>query len=217
MPFTPTHTFIAGTVIASKKVTENLQDMIQYVDGGIASGDLQTSEAWVDTKHLMRGLYNPIINQHAFLSGLAGGNVYTTGARKLTYLTNANSDKLSSDVATVNVQLSGATVTFELEQAAKVFFWFNGFPIMLNNGDGTHDNAWVEIYLDDTTRVASTRLYAREDFLGTSEARTNRHLWSSWDFQTLAAGTHSFTLRGSCESFRLAMIAWSVSVEAYYF
>ena len=75
MAFTPV-TMPAGTILAtnagSQGVQDNLDKMRNYVDGGVVAADLATDN-WVDSKHVMRGHYNSIVNMHSFVTGLNGG------------------------------------------------------------------------------------------------------------------------------------------------
>jgi hypothetical protein len=51
-----------------------------YLHGGIVSGDLQSSPAWVDTRHISPPRYNPVSNVQHGVTGHLGGRVYEPGS-----------------------------------------------------------------------------------------------------------------------------------------
>jgi hypothetical protein len=77
MAYTPV-TMPAGAILATNPagqgVQDNLDKMRNYVDGGVIAADI-AADGWVQSKHIMRGHYDPIVNMHSFVSGLDGGQV----------------------------------------------------------------------------------------------------------------------------------------------
>ena len=77
MPYTPATTFVDGNVILSAQVEGNLDGVKKYLDGGMAAGDLQESSKWVDTRHLMKPVYESTTGTMTFVTGFQGGKSRT--------------------------------------------------------------------------------------------------------------------------------------------
>jgi hypothetical protein len=86
MAYTPV-TMPAGAILATNPadqgVQDNLDKMRNYVDGGVIAADIATDN-WADSKHIVHGYYNPITNQHTFVSGLNGG--YTAATEEMSFV-----------------------------------------------------------------------------------------------------------------------------------
>jgi len=210
MPYATPNTFVANTVISAPDIQENLDAIQVYLDGGIAIGDL--AAAWVDTKHLMRGFYNPISNQFATMTGVTGGESTLCTQSKMTILGSALTGRVSP-TAPADKILPGGSVSFYLEKESDVIFqcWITEYS---DWGIASTDVYHLYIYLD-STRYRATRFTT----LGHTGALTSYSQRQNSEFvivKGLSAGEHSFSLRGYCYDYFMRSVSWGVSFEAYY-
>jgi hypothetical protein len=225
MAYTPV-TMPAGAILATNPagqgVQDNLDKMKDYVDGGVAAADL-AADGWAQAKHIMRGHYNPISNSHTFVSGINTG--YLSSTDEMSFV----GDGPTSRGAPSNpeeVSFANTAVDFFLRNNADVLFQFTAYPITpgqaLSVSIAGNPLSTASVYLDgdkkSETKV-STRLI--------SEANSNRnidvwlpHNWNVWSgffiAKNLAAGHHSFDIRGEVGGRYTFLMNFSVSLEAFY-
>lgn len=220
MAFTPV-TIPAGAIVSSNPAGEGLQDnldkMKNYVDGGVASGDI-AADNWVKPKHIMRGHYDPIVNMHSFVSGLDGSR--TASQDDLSFLGNGYTDRGGpSDPSTG--PYPDTTIDFFLRSPADVMFQFTAYPVTpamptLNFNYASR----VFIYLDDT-QVLGSRCWQTHYPSGlAADLRILPHYQNTWSgfyiAKNLAAGEHTVSLRGFTRARYSFLTKWSVSLEAFY-
>jgi hypothetical protein len=225
MAFTPV-TIPAGNVLATNAsgqgVQNNLDKMVEYVDGGVASGDMAT-DGWAQAKHIMRGHYNPIVNSHTFVSGINAG--YSSSTDEMSFV----GDGPTSRGAPSNpeeVSFANTAVDFFLRSNADVLFQFTAYPITpgenLGGTGAGNPLSTAYVYLDGAIK-AETKVATRL----ISEANSNRqqdvwlpHNWNVWSgffiSKNLAAGQHSFDIRGEVGGRYTFLMNFSVSLEAFY-
>ena len=225
MAFTPV-TIPAGSVLATNAsnqgVQDNLDKMKNYIDGGVASADLAT-DSWAQAKHIMRGHYDPIANSHTFVSGINAG--YSSSTDEMSFV----GDGPTSRGAPSNpeeVSFANTAVDFFLRSNADVLFQFTAYPITpgsdATSGSGSGNPlSTASVYLDgdkkSETKV-STRLI--KDGANRNQDAWLSHNWNVWSgffiAKNLAAGQHSFDIRGEVGGRYTFLMNFSVSFEAFY-
>ncbi len=78
MSFTPV-AFPASGVLQAATMQQNDDGLRKYLHEGIVSGDLQSSPAWVSTKHVQAPRIDPVRNMQHGATGHLGGRVYRPG------------------------------------------------------------------------------------------------------------------------------------------
>ena len=225
MAFTPV-TIPAGNVLATNAsgqgVQDNLDKMKDYIDGGVVSGDLAT-DSWAQAKHIMRGHYNPIVNSHTFVSGINAG--YSSSTDEMSFV----GDGPTSRGAPSNpeeLSFANTSVDFFLRSNADVLFQFTAYPITPGQptavSSAGNPLSTASVYLDGNKK-SETKVYTRL----ISDANSNRqqdvwlpHNWNVWSgffiAKNLAAGQHSFDIRGEVGGRYTFLMNFSVSFEAFY-
>tara|TARA_R110001599_G_scaffold2075_5_gene11146 strand:- start:8822 stop:9475 length:654 start_codon:yes stop_codon:yes gene_type:complete len=204
--------------IDSSDVQGNLDKMKNYVDGSIVAADLGTT-GWCESKHIVRGHYDPITNQHTFVSGINSG--YQSRGDEKSFICDGPTSR-DGVVTSPEVNYPNTTITFELEAPANVMFQYHAAPISppIPGLTGTPLTE-VRIFLDSTKIVSSGAWTFTNDFrvapLTTNGPEATTNMWSGFYLaKNLAAGKHSLGLRGLCQGKYTFLMNWSVSMEAYY-
>lgn len=78
MAYSPV-SFPASSALQASTMRQNDDKLRKYLHEGIVSGDLQTSSAWVDTKHVQAPRIDPVRNVQHGVTGHLGGRVYRPG------------------------------------------------------------------------------------------------------------------------------------------
>ena len=223
MAFTPV-TIPAGTIVATNPAGEGLQNnlnkMRDYVDGGVAAGDLAT-DGWVDAKHVMRGHYNPIVNMHTFATGLDGG--YSSATDEMSFVGDGPTGRGAPDNP-VDMNFPNTGTSFFLRSAADVMFQFTAYPITpsINTSLVISPLTKATVYVDGVkayqTQVATRHIIDNAQHQGTDFwLAHNFNVWSGFFIsKNLGEGEHTITIRGETEGRYSFLMNFSVSLEAFY-
>jgi len=220
MAYTPT-TMPAGAVLATNAggqgVQDNIDKMRNYVDGGVVSGDMATDN-WVDSKHVMRGHYNSIVNMHSFVSGLNGG--YTSERDEMSFVGDGPTGR-GEPTNPSQTNFSNTGVSFFLRGTADVMFQFTAYPITPSvTALASSPLTKASIYIDGVralqTQVATRHItdsHQDSDFW----LAHNFNVWSGFFVSSgLGQGEHTITIRGETEGRYSFLMNFSVSLEAFY-
>ena len=222
MPYTSSYTFSGSTVISASDVQSNLTDMKEYVNGGVSSSDLKTSDKWVESGHLMQGSYNPINNTMNFMSGVSGSNRAADGLESWIFDSPTGRDDPTNPVI---VSYPDTGSTFYLEKKADVLVRFHASATSAYDGDAT---GVARAYLAfDSTKVPSTYMaclptYNAGPFAPSSTAEGdvldfNWFQWSNFFLkEDVDAGWHHVRLVGYTTARQAILLNWSMTIEAYY-
>tara|TARA_R110002074_G_scaffold27944_4_gene80715 strand:+ start:232 stop:876 length:645 start_codon:yes stop_codon:yes gene_type:complete len=213
MPFTPI-TILAGT-IDSSDVQDNLDRMKKYVDGTVVVGDLNATAGWCESKHVMRGHYSGIINEHRFASGQQSGRMSTS--TEMSFVGNGPTGRGNPTTETA-VDFPKTNITFELDGNADVMFQFHACPIspMLDLGSVVIEETDCRMLLDGGVIDDALHTTFRFETTGDTIGQFNASWSGFYVAKNLAAGKHSFGLQGFCKGKYTFLVNWSVSMEAYY-
>ena len=213
MALTIPNTFSNGTKIEGVKIQENIDAIKKYLDGGVVVGDIQTSQGWVDIRHIMKGIYFSTDNTYEMVSGIHKGPplnelpVYNLGyAGKFCGVGTAG-------------PVPGAGISFYLEEEADVIVKYQISPRGLPLLGGT-DGASFEIRLDGAVNNFSQGRISKEDDLSVSSGLgadnvgfyRRRIYQGEFIFPTVAKGYHDLQLfnRGNLRAISLKFCSFSV-------
>lgn len=157
MAYSPTFTFNNGDVLTEAKTEGNLQDLQEYHNTGVVSGDLSTLE-WVDTQHIMPGYYHSVSNTMSFVSGFCGGRIKTIPTDVYTYLNRKNTHTVGTGDLDPNQQyaiMPHGSVQFTLPRAAGCVLvsWF-GYHIHEDYADDAIGQSVVELVLTQDSMLS---------------------------------------------------------------
>lgn len=213
-----TFTPVVLPTIDSSDVQGNLDGMRDYVDGTVATADL-ASTGWCESKHIMRGHYDPITNQHSFVSGLNAG--YQSRGYEKSFIGDGPTSR-GGVTTSPQVSYPNTGISFELAAPANVMFQYHAFPISPPvSGVANTPLTEISIALDNVSLASTGSWTFTNDFrtlaLTTNGPESATNVWSGFYLaKNLAAGKHSFGLRGLCQGKYSFLLNWSVSMEAYY-
>lgn len=222
MAYTPV-TMPAGAILATNPadqgVQDNLDKMRNYVDGGVIAADMATDN-WADSKHIVHGYYNPITNQHTFVSGLNGG--YTAATEEMSFVGDGPTARGAPSNPT-DVNFSNTGMNFFLRGTADVMFQFTAYTItpsinLLNESPLTKAAVYVDGTKEIETQVATRHII---DLQGHQQCdfwlAHNFNVWSGFFVSSgLTRGDHTFSIRGETEGRYSFLMNFSVSLEAFY-
>tara|TARA_Y100001968_G_C19436676_1_gene760091 strand:+ start:2603 stop:3268 length:666 start_codon:yes stop_codon:yes gene_type:complete len=220
MAYTPV-TMPAGAILATNPagqgVQDNLDKMKDYVDGGVAAADI-AADGWVESKHIMRGHYNPIVNMHSFVSGLNGG--YTSNENEFSFVADGPTARGAPDDPE-QTTFSNTGTSFFLRGTADVLFQFTAYPITPSvQVLAESPLARASVYIDGVrafqTQVATRHIYDGHQ-LSDFWLPHNWNVWSGFFVSSgLGQGEHTITIRGETEGRYSYLMNFSVSLEAFY-
>ena len=212
MPYAPTTTFNVGDSVESLLVQENLNEIKEYLNGGIVAGDIAT-DAWVRTNHIVRGHYNPLTQQLQFVSGVVGGKNFSVLTSELGFLPDAPTAGNAPSVPTLVYQ-PNTTFDFYLPQDAYVMFQVYMSPIAISNiGTGSAGDEFVwRIYVDDSEQ---TYTEFKTQWISSAPRKEKAFLNTFWAGE-LAAGEHTISIKGYAEAPYAIIAAWGISLETWH-
>jgi len=224
MPLVVPNTFNTGDTIAANLVNENINTTQEYINGGVETGDIDDG---FETRHIMRGEYNPITNQLNLVTGIMGGQSYSTAQSTFTGICSSPSGEwdgtgtVGSNILEqeTDVSLANTGITFYMAQAGDVFFQFQGTPISTSQSNlkdatkGGFRRSRFYVFLDGEKQSHTLM----ETWDETSKPyQTRLPLSSFWYYTGLPAGFHTFDIKGFTDTKYSMFFAWSVTLEAYY-
>jgi hypothetical protein len=224
MPLIIPNTFNAGDTIEANLVQENMNGVQEYVNGKIDTADIADG---FETRHLMRGEYNPITNQLSLITGIMGGQTYSTAQSTFTGLCAPPSGEwdgtgtVQSNILEqeTDVSVANTGITFYMAQAGDVFFQFQGTPLssqvssLKDATKGGYRRSRFYIYLDGV-KQSHTMMTTFDESTGPMKCR--HPISSFWYYTDLPAGFHTFDIKGFTDTRYSLMFSWSVTLEAWY-
>lgn len=210
MPYTPLKTWADGDVILSADVQAELDYVRDYVRQMPAT-DIEAS-AWANSKHVMRGNYDPVQNVADLVSGQFGGQGVLFGT-DFSYITAYNTLRVGS---TVWEHVPLTSLTLEIRRPVTLFFqwWaqFAGYP------DGSGSTGYGDLALfrsNKSLRNTDCRCRAPEEDRTVLTYRENRHVGSGFFIEDQGVGTYSLGLVGQATCSKVQLYSFGVSLEAF--
>lgn len=153
MAVTFTNTFSNGTTIDATKLEENVNDLRNYVNGGVSTSDFAANS--FDYYHIMKGSYISTPNIYEFTTGPSYGHPDAPRAH-------AFSGKTLGSVGALDNYLPGSGITFYMEESGDLFITFNCYPRGMDSqttaSPSAGDFGKIQINLDGAG-YGETRMY----------------------------------------------------------
>lgn len=213
------HTFLGNSTLNAFDVRSNL-DAMQKKQQKMAAADIDTSNRWVDTNHIMEGVYEPLVNITTNVSGIFGGKNNGAFFDNMSYSSRWISNRHGSS-NNINVRLPLTTITFDLHRPATLVFQWHMVTQSAEDGDGS--NGWTSINAgvnNIAVRGINTQYYAYEQPNGSTHnvlvdgTRTSNGLVMvdvSGEIKNYSIG-----LVGTSTAGKAQHCSWSVSLECFF-
>ena len=214
------NTFTTNTKVESAKNQENVDTVKKYLNGGIIDTDVQTSAAWAEAKHFMKGLYHPIDNEYEMTNGVYKG----PATSDMPAFHPGYGGKYIADFSDNPDAIPGHGISFYLEEPADVMLKLSisprGLPI---NTAGNADFGFF-IALDGDTENFTSCNFAKERDLKVTTGLGNdipgfyrrRYYQAHTIFPVVAAGYHHITVECRSNTRAIADKFYTYSLAAYY-
>jgi hypothetical protein len=229
--FVPPKTWVDGDVVLASDTQGSVDDLRAYM-AQLEASAVRSDKAWIETNHIMRGYYEPIINRAHFISGVFGGHVHTYPAGMFTYTSHYTGGVLGSSA---RAHVPKTTVDIEVSRPMTLFFQWWAFPFMRPDGDGSAGSTNIYIYLDDPETGSQSS--SRKKFIGlditaatslvtgelevpsdVSKRPLQSYMAGGFHLRTITSpGTYSMGLSTMTDSIaKTQLVAWGVSFEGFY-
>ena len=219
MALTIPNTFTTNTEIEADKMQENLDTIKEYLNGGIATGDIAAGE-WAGTTNFMKGLYHPLNNSYEMMSGVfQGPSLIDLPAFHPGY-----AGTFLASLGDSSTQGPGCGITFYLDEEADVYFKVQLSPRGLPVNVAAFSDFSLDFRLDGATNNYSQCFFGKElDLEPTSGAGNGipgfyrrRYYQSHTIFPVVAAGHHNIELFARSDNRAVPLKFYSYTVSAYY-
>jgi len=210
--FTPV---VAGNPVKATDLQEPFNKLQQYINGGCVTGDL--SNDVFQKHHIMKGSYQPLPNTFNFVSGIAGGQNFTSVDEKVSFITQTPTYPIGGEID--RKYYPTTSMTFYVERECTAFFQFFACPLMFNYAlsttVGNEREGSINIYLDDNT-IFDTKMWTHEEWTATSPALRLREYFSQFYTVKLSQGWHSMGLEGYTNGNTIFLINWGFTLETWH-
>lgn len=224
MAYVVPNAFTNDTKIEAGKIQENNDAVRNYLNGGIATSDIQDSSQWAETKHFMKGLYHATDNSYEMLTGVYKGPALVD----LPTWHPGYAGKFLADTSDNPVACPNTGISFYLDEDADVMINWCVSPRGLALLVGSTDNAEFRIVLDDATHSTAYNSYTQmwitkeKDLIPTGVANDHpgfyrRRFYNQHTiFPNVTAGYHNIKLFVRSDLRAIPMKFCSYSLQAYY-
>jgi|TARA_R100001086_G_scaffold236853_1_gene160579 hypothetical protein len=220
MALTLPHTFTTNTKVESSKNQENVDALKKYINGGIIASDVQTSSAWAEAKHFMKGLYHPIDNEYEMTNGVHKGPAISD----MPAFHPGYGGKFLADFSDNPEPVPGCAISFYLEEPADVMFKMSISPRGLPINTAGNADFGLFFNLDGSTDNYSSGNFAKEKDLKVTTGLGNdipgfyrrRYYQVHTIFPVVSAGYHNIFLEARSNTRAIAMKFFTYSLSAYY-
>lgn len=206
---------VAGNPVKATDLQEPFNNLQEYINGGCVAGDLGTDK--FQKHHIMKGTYQPIPNTFNFVSGICGGQNFTSIDEKVSFLTQSPTYPAGGQID--RKYYPTTSMTFYVERECVAFFQFFGCPLMFDYALSTtvanEREGSINIYVDDDT-IQDTKMWTHEEWYATSPALRQREYFSQFITKKLAVGWHSIGLEGYTNGNTIFLINWGFTLECWY-
>jgi len=210
--FTPV---VAGNPIDAAPLQECFNNIQAYINGGVASGDIAAGT--LQKHHIMKGTYQPLPNTFNFVSGICGGQSFTSVEEKLSWMAGSTTQPVNGNA--IRKYYPTTSMTFYVEKECIAFFQFFACPIMYNFGlsttVGNERSGTINVYVDGTT-VYDTKSWTHEEWFASQPAQRQRELFSGHYMTKLSKGWHSIGLEGYTDGNDIFLINWGFTLETWH-
>ena len=217
MAYSAPKTFSNGAVIVADDVQENIQALQNYCNGGIVAGDIANT-AFVEPKHIIKGIYFPIDNSYEMITGFYKGPAITD----LPVHNPGYMGRFVAPQGSDRAAVPGTGITFHIEDNADITICICIHPIGLNTNDSEAKGNF-DIRLDGATNNQTRQFYSKETDVETAGAgvalpgfyrRRPYYIYST--HENVIKGFHTFQLFGDTAIRSVPLKNYSYSIKAYY-
>ena len=221
MAITFPKTWSSGEVLTASDMKDNL-DAMRDKQQKLATADIDTSAAWVQTPHIMQGRYDSVTNITNNVSGVFGGRNHGGTWQRTSYVTRWMMPSSWNTNAPQFVPLT--CIQIDLTAAHTVFFqwWMNH----QSPRDGLAAQGETQFYVYQNSGETMTgdvhyvpeqpvHSFAHPDTPALLDGtyNTNGHLLFSSGSEALnyGIGLNAWSSAGKCQQ-----VAWGISIEVFY-
>jgi len=203
-----------GQAVKANDFMVNFNNAQAFINGGIS--DATDIDGPFQKHHVVKGAFNVLPNSFNFVSGVTGGQVFTSVEERLSWMSNGPTAPAGGDVN--RLWYPNTTISFYLEEKSDMLFQFFACPLMhdfagsttvANEREGT-----MNINLDGVS-FSDAKLWTTEEWYATEPTMRLREFWSGFHMRTLDAGWHHIGLEGYCQSNSIFLINWGFSLECW--
>lgn len=212
MSYSPTTTWATGNILQAAEVQGEL-DLVRAYISQVPTNAIE-AKAWVDTKHIVRGEYDALLNQARYCSGMYDG-VQVRAGQAYTYVTLYNSLRGGTAGATW-VDLPGTSLTLDVRRAVNlnINWWMSAkSPDRLSGGAAgrTLVSLWVGITSGAAVELSEELTSVHVGNLGVKYRQPLGGFYQG----AYPVGTLKIGLKGMSDTSKAIGFAWGVSVEAF--
>jgi len=214
MPFTFTPV-VAGNPIDAQPLQDVFDNLQAYINGGVAAGDLANNT--LQKHHIMKGTYQPLPNTFNFVSGICGGQSFTSAEEKLSFMAGTTTQPINGNVT--RKYYPTTSMTFYVEKECTAFFQFFACPLMFNFALSTtttnEREGSINVYVDNET-IYDTKCWTHEEWYATQPTQRLRELFSGHYMKKLSVGWHTIGLEGYTNGQDIFLINWGFTLETWH-
>ena len=211
MAFSPPTTHADGDTLEAADVQGNLDAIRLYLSQVPSSAVL--ASPWVDTKHVVRGEYDPVTNQARMASGIYGGISVLNGA-DFTYGTVYDTLRLGTTVWEV---MPGTGMTLEVRRPVSVMInWWMSAMSSDNFSAGAPGETQIRLYIGNKSlRYGEPVMLTEEDSTMNERRKAYRQVPGGFYVQDFTVGTYKLGLCAQSTTSKAFGFAWGVTAEAF--
>lgn len=210
MAYTITKTWATGDIIKATEVQGEL-DAVRLYMSQVPSNAVNVSK-WVDSKHIVRGEYDPVTNQARYVSGLFGG-VGVLNSADFTYVTVYNTERGGTGTWQ---PLPGTSITMDVRRpiTANINWWMSA-KSSDNLSAGALGDTEIRLYTGNITlRHGEPVMVTEEDSTNLLHKKYRQVPGGFWQ-EDYTIGTYQVGLCGQSTTSKCMGFAWGISIEAF--
>ena len=211
-------TFATNGTVSAFGVRENL-DAMQDKQQKMAASDIDTTNDWVETNHIMEGQYEPVVNLTTNVSGIFGGKNNGAFFDNMSYSTRWISNRHGSS-NDITVRLPLTTITFDLHRPATIIFQWHMITQSASDQDGTVGFSTIRAGVNNIAVAGQNTVYRAYEQANASYNVLVDGTRSSNGLIKVDVGSaiqnYSLGLVGTSTVGKSQHCSWSVSMECFF-
>lgn len=210
--FTPV---VAGAPIDAQPLQTAFDNLQAYINGGVVAGDIASTS--LQKHHIMKGTYQPLPNTFNFVSGICGGQSFTSAEESLSFMAGTTTQPVGGNVT--RKYYPTTSLTFYVEKECTAFFQFFACPLMFNYSLSTttanEREGSINVYVDGQT-ILDTKCLTHEEWFALQTTQRMRELFSGHYMIKLLEGFHTIGLEGYTNGNNIFLINWGFTLEVWH-
>jgi len=204
---------VAGAPITAVGIKDIFDDLQEYVNGGAIVADMTGP---FQKHHIMKGSFQPISNTFNFVSGIVGGQIFTTVEERLSFLAKTPTEPSGGN--TRRRFYPTTSMTFYVEKECSAFFQFFACPLIFDYGESTtvanERNANINVSIDGVTYL-DAKCFTTEEWYASETKMRLREFFNGFQMVKLQPGWHSIGLEGFTNAQSIMLINWGFTLETW--